>query len=488
MSDQTKRNIGGIVKGIINSIIKKFTSKEFRKQAIWTLFSILLALVVSAVIMIITGYNPGQAFLSLFLGAIVNFDQVLFNATPLILTGLSVALAFKAGLFNIGAEGQLYMGSIAATAMGYMIALPAFVHPIACMAVGVLAGGLYGLLPGLLKSYRGAHEVVTTMMLSYTAVLFTQWLAGGLMHNPGDSRTVTPFILDTAVLPKLFGPFLNWGFIVAVLCVIGVSLFISNTVMGYEMRAVGSNEDAAETAGINSKKTAAMALGISGGLAGLAGAEEVLGYYHRFYDGWSVGIGFEGITVAVLGVNNPWGVFAAAIFFGALKTGGATMQAIAGVPAEMVGVIQGLVVLFVAAPRIIDWLSDRGLDYSNWIKENPSIAVPALSAAIVGLIGLFAGLILGVFYVETNIVVAGVLITSGFIGFMAFVMLYSRNKQGPILLLFSSICWLIAAVLDLASILGGVAAISLILGVLGIILSIFANKAFHSFTQYGVED
>lgn len=397
IEQQTDTSTSAESRGVFDRTISMFTSKTFINTVIVTIVSIVMALVVAAMIMLATGYNPLNAFIALLLGAILQFDLVLYNATPLLLAGLSVALAFKCGLFNIGAEGQLYIGSIVATAFGYMIALPFGLHQIVCLAAGVISGLLYGLLPGILRAYRGAHEVVTTMMLSYSAVFLTQWLVSqGPMHNPGDSRSVSPFIFDSAFLPKLLGSsFLNWGFIIAVGCVIIVDFFINRTVMGYEMRAVGQNEAAATTAGINSKRNMALALGLSGGLAGLAGAEEVLGYYHRFYDQWSGGIGFDGITVAVLGRNNPWGVLGGSLFFGALKAGGGYMQTNAGVPSEMVGVIQGLVVLFVAAPRLVEWLAKRGIGYAQWVVKKPKQGIPSIFALTYGIMTAgFAMLIL----------------------------------------------------------------------------------------------
>lgn len=395
MTEATSTQESTTERSMIDGIVDTVFSKEFRNNIILTVISILMALVVAAIIMISTGYNPGEAYGALGIGALLNFDQVLWRATPLLLAGLSVALAFKCGLFNIGAEGQLYMGSIAATYVGYTIAVPFSGSIIICMAAGISVGLLYGLLPGILRAYRGAHEVVTTMMLSYVAVKFTQWLVSeGPMHNPGDSRSVSPFINDFAELPKILGsPFLSWAFIIALLCVPLVNFFINRTVMGYEMRAVGLNEDAARTAGIDAKKNMALALGLSGALAGLAGSLEVQGYYHRFYDGWSAGLGFDGITVAVLGRNNPWGVLGGSLFFGALKAGGSFMQTNAGVPSEMVQVIQGLVVLFVAAPRLVDWLANNGVDYAKWIKINKIPGLLSLISFGYGVFGAFLGLI-----------------------------------------------------------------------------------------------
>ncbi len=349
--------------GIYDEMISKISDPSFQKTAAWATGSIILALVVAAVVMFMTGYNVGLAFLTLLWGAITQFDRVLFFATPLIFTGLSVALAFKCGLFNIGPEGQLFMGALAAVVVGYMVSLPIVLHQIVALACGAAVGGLYALLPGILKAYRGAHEVVTTMMLSYSAILFSQWLVTYPLKDPASNIDRTRDILFTAELPKLFAsPFLNASIFVAILAVIGVDYLINRTVLGYEMRAVGLNREAAETAGINPKRNITLALVLAGALAGLGGGGEILGYHHNVSDDWSSGLGWDGITVAVLGNNNPWGVLAGAIFFGALRAGGNQMQRIAGVPIEMVSLIQGLIVLFVAAPRAIDWLSNRGFD------------------------------------------------------------------------------------------------------------------------------
>ena len=446
----------------MDGIIARFQSPEFKRTILSTIVSIILALLVAAAIMVFTGYNPIQAFGALFLGGILQFDKVLYLATPYTLAGLSVALAFKCGLFNIGAEGQLYMGSLAATAVGYMISLPVVVHQLAALVVGVLVGMAYGFIPGLLKAYRGAHEVVTTMMLSYAAVLFTQWMvSNGPMHNPGDSRSVSPFILESAELFKLLGSsFLNAGFIIALVAVLFVWFLIDRTVMGYELRAVGSNEEAARTAGINSKKNMALALGLSGGLAGLAGSQEVLGYYHRFYDGWSAGLGFDGITVAVLGRNNPFGVLGGALFFGFLKAGGGNMQTFAGVPSEMVNVIQGLVVLFVAAPRLVSWLANHGVSFAQNVQENPSKAAPkvvALGYAVFSIIFALLGF---------NLILVG----NAIISLFAVAYLYMRDDFGFWLVFISGLAWVLSAVMSIAG--------NIMLGVTQLAIGVFAIIVF----------
>ncbi len=352
---------------------ERLNDREFQRRLIWTLLSIVLGLLTSAVVLAVAGYDPGRAFLALFMGAAREPDRVLQFTTPLILTGLSVAIAFKCGLFNIGAEGQLYVGALAAAVVGFLFPLPILLHILACLVIGAVFGGLYAALPGLLKAYRGAHEVVTTMMLSYTAILLTSWLVGphGLFMAPvppgQEPIPQTPLVLPTAVLPAI-GPYLHAGIFVSLVAVVAVDFFIRRTVVGYEMRAVGLNTEAAENAGIDPRKNIVIALTLSGGLSGLAGAGEILGTYRRFIANWSPGLGWDGITVAVLGSNNPWGVLAGALFFGILRAGGNAMQLQAGVPIEMVFAIQGLIVLFVAAPQFAVWLSKMSIRYSTAIQ------------------------------------------------------------------------------------------------------------------------
>jgi ABC-type uncharacterized transport system permease subunit len=363
---------------------------------------------------------------------------------------------------------------MAATITGYMIALPYLIHPLACLAVAAITGGLWGFVPGLLKAYRGAHEVVTTMMLSYTAILLTQYLAAGPLKEPGEYQwnAQTPPIFNTAKLPKIIGFYMHWGILVAILCVIGVWFLINRTILGYEMRAVGQNMDAAEYAGIDPKKNMALALGISGGLAGLGGAVEIMGYHHRFVDGWSRGLGFDGITVAVLGSNNPFGCLAAGLFFGALRIGGNRMHQIARVPAEMVGVIQGLIVLFVAAPRLIDWLADRGWEYWGWIREEPNQGIPNFAGVVFGAISIFFGLGFVSGMLTLDPMIAGTFILTSFMGLLAFIFMYSRHERGPHLLLITSIIWIISAILSFIGNMVSIGLVSIVMAGIGIFLSI----------------
>ncbi|MGD9397082.1 MAG: ABC transporter permease [Candidatus Thorarchaeota archaeon] len=439
--------------GLFDQLLAKIKSQGFRNQVFWSLGSILLALVVAAVIMLMGGYNPGAAFMWLAIGAITQMDQVLWYASPLILAGLSVALAFRCGLFNIGAEGQLYIGAMATALVAYLFSFPILLHPLLSLTVGVLAGAAWAFVPGLLKAYRGAHEVVTTMMLSYAAILFTSWLVGP--NGPfwdGSMVPQTPRFYETALLPLLFGDYIHFGFIIALLAVIGVDYLINRTVLGYELRAVGHNIDAAEYAGIDSKKKVVTALAISGGLSGLAGSTEIIGTYDRFIANWSAGIGWDGITVAVLGNNNPWGVLAGGIFFGALKAGGNTMQTLANVPVEMVKVIQGLVVLFVAAPRIISWLMDHAQSSKEDMASEPVKTLPRFLAAFFGLASVFLGLgsartvLLTATPTPWVMVSVVILLLVAVTSVLVFITEYSKDPRGSTILLIIAVGWLEAAI------------------------------------------
>lgn len=442
----------------------------------WAVGSIILALLVVALIMIATGYNPIIAYSALIRGALMTPDQILWNATPLILTGLSVALAFKAGLFNIGAEGQLYMGSIVASIIGIYIFFPPVIHPIICILAGVFFGALWGLIAGLLKAYRGAHEVVTTMMLSYIAILLTEWLVTGPIKEPGSAYPQSPPLQPTALLPHLLGsPFLHAGIFVSIGCAIGVWFFLNRTVTGYEIRAVGKNLTAAEAAGINSKRMIVLALAMAGGLAGLAGVSEILGYYRRFIINWSGGLGFDGITVAVLGLNNPFGVIFAALFFGFLRAGALSMQTLAGVPVEMVNIIQGLVVLFIAAPKIIQWLARRNIDYAKWMVEEPKNAIPIFLTAIFALIGSLIGLSVGFANILVDFVLSAQMLTIGFLALIAFIGILMKQSWGVLAEFLTSIGLIIMGVLALVFQLGTLTIPLLVLGVIGIVFSLISS-------------
>jgi ABC-type uncharacterized transport system permease subunit len=295
---------------------------------------------------------------ALLLKAIYPFTESLVSVTPYILAGLAVAVGFKCGLFNIGAEGQFGIGALCSAFVGYSLhGLPWYVHlPLALLA-GAAGGALWGAVPGYLKGLTGAHEVVITIMMNYISFLLSNWLLNGPMKAPG-FRPLTPVIDNSAMLPRFFpAPLrLNWGFILALAVAALVYWFLFKTTIGFEIRAVGANPDGARYAGMNIVKNFVIAMTLSGALAGLAGATQVLGIDHWVGQGFSAGYGFDSIAIALLGQSHPFGVILAAFLWGTLRSGATNMQYAAGVPIEIISIIQGLVIVFVAAPAVIRWI------------------------------------------------------------------------------------------------------------------------------------
>lgn len=293
-----------------------------------------------------------------FLLAIYPITESLTTVTPYILAGLAVAVGFKCGLFNIGAEGQFGIGALCSAFVGYSIkGLPWFVHlPLALLA-GAAGGALWAAIPGYLKGLTGAHEVVITIMMNYISFRLSDWLLNGPMKAPG-YRTLTPVVENSAMLPRFFPDPLrfNWGFIMALALAVFVYWFLFKTTIGMEIRAVGANPDGARYAGMNIVKNFVIAMTLSGALAGLAGASQVLGIDHWVGMGYSAGYGFDSIAIALLGQSHPLGVVLAALLWGTLRSGATRMSSLAGVPAEIISIIQGLVIVFVAAPAVIRWI------------------------------------------------------------------------------------------------------------------------------------
>jgi general nucleoside transport system permease protein len=295
---------------------------------------------------------------ALLLKAIYPFTESLVAVTPYILAGLAVAVGFKCGLFNIGAEGQFGIGALCSAFVGYSIhGLPWYIHlPLALLA-GAAGGALWGAIPGYLKGLTGAHEVVVTIMMNYISFLLSNWLLNGPMKAPG-FRPLTPVIENSAMLPRFFpAPLrLNWGFILALAVAALVYWFLFKTTIGFEIRAVGANPDGARYAGMNIIKNFVIAMTLSGALAGLAGATQVLGIDHWVGQGFSAGYGFDSIAIALLGQSHPLGVVLSAFLWGTMRSGATNMQYAAGVPIEIISIIQGLVIVFVAAPAVIRWI------------------------------------------------------------------------------------------------------------------------------------
>ncbi|GAA2524147.1 ABC transporter permease [Pilimelia columellifera] len=284
-------------------------------------------------------------------------SETLTYTTPLVFTGLAVAVAFRAGLFNIGAQGQATMGVIAAALAGFWLPLPVGLHLLVAVLAGAAGGAVWGFLPGILKARAGAHEVITTIMLNYVAFSFLTWIVHQPgVQDPGRTDFISRPVDASAQLPRLFGEPLrvDAGVVLAVAVTAGVAWLLSRSTVGFELRAVGANPDAARAAGISVAGTFVLAMTLSGALAGLGGGQAVLGATASALTPSVVAqIGFDGILVALLGRVRPWGVALAALLFGALRAGGNTMQSAAGVSLELVTVLQALIVVFIAAPALV---------------------------------------------------------------------------------------------------------------------------------------
>jgi simple sugar transport system permease protein len=295
---------------------------------------------------------------ALLLKSIYPFTESLVTATPYIFAGLSVALGFRCGLFNIGAEGQFFIGALCSAFVGYSLkGLPAFIHLPLALLGGAAGGALWGAVPGYLKAKFGAHEVVNTIMMNWIAFRLSDWLLNGPMKASG-FRPVTPNIQESAELPRFFADPLrfNWGFVLALAMAWLVYWFLFKTTLGFEIRSVGANPDAAKYAGMNIVRNFVLVMVLAGGLAGLAGSAQVLGVDHWVGQGFSAGYGFDAIALALLGKSHPLGVVLAALLFGFLRSGATEMQSMAGIPIDIISIIQGLVIVFVAAPAIIRWI------------------------------------------------------------------------------------------------------------------------------------
>jgi ABC-type uncharacterized transport system permease subunit len=331
--------------------------------ALFQVAAILLAFIVGALVLYASGYDPVSAYAAMLKGAfgdMYGIGQTLTQATPIIFTSLAFLISSKAGLFNIGAEGQFLMGAFISSLVGiYLAGLPWILHiPLALLA-GAMAGGAWGLIAAVLKARFNAHEVITTMMLSYVAAYLTGYMVNYPFKAPGwVSQTVK--IAPSAELPRILPPTqLSAGILVALALVASTTYLLRKTILGFELRAIGLNPSAAESAGISINRGIMVAMFLSGAMAGLGGACEILGVHRRFIEGFSPGYGWDGLAVALVGGLDPVGSLLASILFGALRSGGMIMTRATKVPLDIVIILQALVILFVAAPMFIRSLLKR---------------------------------------------------------------------------------------------------------------------------------
>ncbi len=332
------------------------------------LLAVLTAMIAGGMVIALAGGDPFRAYIGLFEGAFGSpkaLSETAVWATPYIFAGLAVALAFRGGLFNIGAEGQLAFGAVASAWIGYAlpdllgISLSTVIHIPLAIVAGVLMGALWAAIPGALKAYTGGHEVINTIMMNYIALNMTSFLLNGPMRDPNPLNVVarTPLIAESARIPPLFEGFrVHWGFILALGVTLVVWWLLWKTALGFEVRTVGANPDAAKYAGINVKRIIILTMALSGLLAGLAGTIEVTALNYRHELGFSIGYGFDAIAIALLGKTHPLGVLLAALLFAAMRNGATRMQFLTQIPVDIISVIQALILLFVAADAIIRYI------------------------------------------------------------------------------------------------------------------------------------
>jgi len=371
--------------------------KELIKSLRYTFLALLASLLVGAIIIVVTDIDAlksgdfGKAFStvftaykSLFQGSfwsLRSISNTITGTTPLLLSGLAVSVAFKAGLFNIGATGQMLAGGMTALWVGFTMTGPGWLQVPLAVIAGAIGGALYGGIAGVLKARTGAHEVITTIMLNSIASFLVLWLLKTTtFQREGRPDPISKLVVDEARLPRLFG-FLDSrsdlvahaGFFVALLATFAYWYLLKRTTLGFELRATGLNSDAAKYAGMKSKSLTVVAMLLAGGFAGMAGATEVLGTYGYASTSLAGNIGFDAIAVALLGQSSPIGTLVAAVLFGALQAGGRSMQANTDVPVDLIIVLRALIVMFVAAPllvkamfRVKSQVTSQGQTFRGW--------------------------------------------------------------------------------------------------------------------------
>jgi len=342
--------------------------RTFLDAALVPILAIVTAVIVGGIVIAVVGGNPFSAYIGLIQGAYGSasaWSETFVWATPYIFAGLAVSLAFKGGLFNIGAEGQLAFGAVATAWVGYALPgllgvdIPFIVHLPLAIGAGLVVGALWGAVPGALRAYAGGSEVINTIMMNYIALNITSFLMNGPMKdkNPLNVIARTPEIALSARIPVLIEGFrVHWGFPLALLVAFLVWYLLWKTTLGFEIRTVGINPDAAKYAGINYKRIIVLTMALSGLLAGMAGAVEVTGLNYRHELGFSMGYGFDAIAIALLGKTHPVGVVLASLLFAGMRNGATRMQFLTQIPVDIISVIQALILLFVAADAIVRYI------------------------------------------------------------------------------------------------------------------------------------
>ena len=352
-----------------------------KTKIFYTVVSILLGFLFGAIILLINGTNPLEAYKVVILGAVGKPQYIswtIIKAVPIILTGISVAFAFRTGLFNIGAEGQYIIGSIGAVLAGYLVKLPPIIHPIFCLIVGFVFGAVWGGLVGILKARFNVNEVISSIMLNWIAFYFSNYILSfpflrkpqsDLSYSILDSAKITvlgkwkaseaaiKFLSKNPGLKQFLRPPLNWGILIAIIVAIIIWYILNRTTLGYQLKAVGFNPDAAEYGGINVKRNMATSMIISGAISGLAGAVTVLGVsFNISLMAAQQGYGFDGMAVSLIASNNPLACIPAGLLFAGLQYGGGKLTSALDTPSEVISILIGVIVLFISMPKLLEMI------------------------------------------------------------------------------------------------------------------------------------
>ncbi|GGE10841.1 ABC transporter permease [Aureimonas endophytica] len=331
--------------------------------------ALLAALACGAVVILLAGESPLRVCRTLLLGAFGDREKIagtLLQTTPILICGVAACIALRGGMFNVGIEGQLFMGGFAAAVVGFSVSLPAPLHVALALLAAVLAGLAWVFLPALFRVRYGANEVVSTILSNYIAVLLTSYATIFLFKRPG-GWSETPPILPSAHLPELFDfSRLNIGLVVGLVLAVAASLFFRFSARGYALSMIGSAKDFAEYGGIDVRKGGFAVLLVSGGVGGLAGGIETLGVHHRFMEGFAPGFGFDGLIAALLANGSPLGTIATALFFGALRAGSLLLEIDTSVSREIITVIQAFIILAVSADLLMRRRGDASAGERRW--------------------------------------------------------------------------------------------------------------------------
>ena len=357
---------------ITSVILRRYIPAAFARGLIIPILAVFTAIVVGSIFMMINNYDPLAAYGGMLDGALGSkraIARTILNSVPFVFGGLSVAFAFKGGLFNIGGEGQLFMGAVAAAWIGVTaLGIPPWLHIFLSLLAGCIAGAIWGGIPGALKAFTGAHEVITTIMFNFIGIVFAGWLVskGGEGQKQGplvdpDPMNIVPRTAEIAESARL--PLLEWGrepmhlgIILALVAAALIWWLVWKTPFGFGLRMLGLNPSAARYSGVSVVRNTFITMAVDGGLAGLAGTVETLGRNYYFAPNFNVGYGFDSIAIALLGRNHPIGVVLSALLFGVMDAGSTRMQLNAHVPSEIIKVVQALILAFVAANEIIRYI------------------------------------------------------------------------------------------------------------------------------------